>query len=231
MSNNIYELFDDYGNLYLNYDNNIYQFDITSNNTLELFKVNKSSAFDYQILDNNLNNYELNNLLLSNNDTSLKSNVIKNYVNNINENNIDIEENKLTNDNTEIDFTIDELNNKIIYLNEDLDFDYEQYKFYDNDFHEDKFISFSNNQIPKLVEITQNNNYNEFTLNMSIYDTYLYNNNKLFFVNKLNNNTSSYRIIINNNNNKHLVKLKIIGGKMFNYNINIINNELQLTEI
>ncbi len=231
MNSNIYELFDDYGNLFLNYNNDIYQFDISVNNTLELFKINKSSFFNYEILNNNLNNYELNNLLLSNNNTSLKSNVIKNYISNINDNNINLEENKLVDDTNTYDFTIDELNNKIIYLNEDLDFDFEQYKYYDNDYHEDKFITFSNSQIPKLVELNNNSNYNNFTLNLSIYDSYLYNNNKLYFVNKLNNNTSCYRIILNNINNNYSVKLKIIGNKIFNYNIIINNNLLELVQI
>ena len=73
--------------------------------------------FDYNIYDNTNNNFELNKLVLFNNTNSLKSNVIKNYIDDVNKNNINLEDSKLYNNNDDYNNDIEQLHNKMLYLN------------------------------------------------------------------------------------------------------------------
>ncbi len=209
----IIPIYDDYGNLYLKYNDKVYEFSINNKNDLELFEIFKNDNFNYDIV-NNFDNIKQLNLLSKSN--TLKSKIIREYIKE-KEENPDIE---YESDEEISHSDYDDIHYQMQFYPEELEIIHESELIEDDVTY--KFQYFSNNFIPnKLIEI--NNDCENY--NISCYDTFLYNNNELIFMSKPNILNSSYRIFLHSNGE---VNLKIIGSIKKIYKISISDNNLIL---
>ena len=198
---------DNFGNLYLTYGDQLFEFNIDRLDNLELYKINTDleSEFKFKIFDNNyLDNTK--ELLLATKSKTLKGKVIHEYIKDKNKN----KDRDLDHDlDPELDPDLDqEIDKYYDYCPEDLEFlNHDSNSEQES---ESEFEFMGSLKIKRLVEILNNNNIN---INNSIYGTYIYtgepDNSELVFVSKMRDIILSYRIFIYQNGT---VILKIIGG-------------------
>ena len=237
-------IFDKNGHFYIKHYDHIYEFSIDSKNKLEIFKIFNNENFKFDIIEDNTNNKNLN--LLSKCNT-LKGKIIKEYI-------------KEKQDNPDIDYESDEeldsntmenINNKIQYNPEDLEYLDDDEKVHSDDeyfygtthttYESLNIVRYGNIKLRILHEIDNSeiNEINGFYYNesnsqqFSGYDTYLYNGNEneneLAYVCKTSLFSSSTKLFIYKDGT---VVLKILGTlrKRYQLEINKDTNEISLVE-
>jgi hypothetical protein len=208
--NEITPIFDITGHFYMGLNNNIFELSVNNKNELEIYKIYNNDNFQYEILD--ISNFNIGNLNLLSNSSSLKSKVIREYIKDKSEN----PDEEYESDEELDKSTIDDINNKMTYYPEDLEIENESIDN-DNDDDLDKFNFYGKIETKCLQEVTNNdiyyeNDYEQSDI-ISAYDTFLYkgdeNDNELVFVSKNSKLNSGYRIVIYENGT---ICFKIIGS-------------------
>ena len=227
-------IFDKYGHFYLKHKDHIYEFSINKNNELEIFEIFNNDNYKFKLVANTQYIQSLN--LLSNCNT-LKAKIIKEYIKEKQENPDKDFESDEDLDNDEIQT----LNTKINYNPEDLEYiDNNNNNNDDNDDNDDLYyISYGNNKLrvleeEELEEIDINidtnilYNYTE-SKNLAGYDTYIYDDDKLEYINKINTFLYPTRIFAYKDGS---IILKIIGypKKRYNLEVNKDTGEIFLLE-
>ncbi len=209
--NNISPLFDNSGNFYLEVNNKVFEFSIDNKNNLELYEIFNTDNFNYVVHDESSSNYKKKHLELLSNSTTLKSKVIREYIKEKEENpdaEYDTDEDIDTN-------MMNEINHNLQYYPEDLEvLEQDNTEENQNEDNEIGFNFFGNINLKKLEEVDMKDNYfKENTLELSTYDTFVYNgdmeHSELVFVSKLNSYNSPYRLLIYKDGS---IEFKIIGS-------------------
>lgn len=218
---NISPLFDNNGNLYLELNDKVFEFSIDNKNNLELYEIFNTDNFSYVIHEESQKNYNKKHLELLSNSTTLKSKVIREYIKD-KEENPDVEYDS----DEDIDTSMmNDINHQLQYYPEDLEVletnDEEQEDNISSD--ELGFKFFGNINLKKLEEVEMKDNYfKENTLELSTYDTFIYNGDKetseLVFVSKLNSYNSPYRILLYKDGT---IEFKVIGSIKKYYKIKL----------
>ena len=239
--NSIHPIFDCNGHFYLQYNDQVYELSIDNKNNLELFKIYNNDNFQYQIKEEseeNFSNKRSIDLLAKSN--TLKSKIIREYIKE-KEDDPDIEYKSDDEMNADDACDLNDINSKLQYFPEDLEYVDNQEDSDDIDNHELKFNFYGSIQIKKLIDIdlTEINESNikyvvekENLPDLSNYDTFLYNGDnehaELVFITKLNNINSSYRLFAFKDGS---ISLKIVGSIKKNYQIKIDKENIILEKI
>lgn len=230
-------VFDSNGHFYLDYDKKIYEFSIDNKNNLEIFEIRNNDNFKFEIETRKdiLNISPLDLLTKSN---TLKSKIIREYINEKEENSAPDEEY----DDDHLDSnTIDDINNKMKYFPEDLEYLEDEYledeRSGTNNDYETEFLFFGNISVKVLCEIDlseineDNGKYVNYgdNENLSSYDTFIYDRDiehpELAFVSKLNNINSSYRLLVFKDGT---IILRVIGGPKKIYKLKLDESNIIL---
>lgn len=232
--NSISPVFDLNGNFYLLYNTELYEFSINNKNHLELYQIFKNDNFNYNILDEECDNFpEIKKLHLLSKSNTLKSKIIREYIKECDDEFDENKDNTYNEENELDDDTINEIHKNMQYYPEDLELEYDSNN-YDIDYDDNqlKFTYYGEGDEVKLLneidttEINENNaTYvcdHDNSLNISSYDTYLYEGDRehsnLAFVSKLNHVNSSYRLFLTQDGN---IVLKVVGANRVNYKLKI----------
>ncbi len=235
--NCIEPIFDKYGHFYVKYEDCVYEFSINGKDQLELFEIFNNENFKFRIVDDTIENKNLN--LLSSCNT-LKGKIIKEYIKEKQEN----PDEEYESDEELDSNTMDEINNKIKYNPEDLEYiDEDNENICSDEYIDDSYSYFKKYGKEKLrvleeindIEINEINGFYDPTNidNFSNYETYIYdgneNENKLEYINKISLSLSPNRIFVYKDGT---VIFKIIGQtkKRYQLCINKENSRLTLTE-
>jgi hypothetical protein len=236
-------IFDSNGHFYLELKDQVYEFSIDNKNNLEIFKIFNNDNFQYRIKEESEDNFtDQTRIDLLAKSNTLKSKIIREYIKE-KEDDPDIDNES----DEDIDAgTIDNINSKLQYFPEDLEYIEEGENSEECDsysYNETQFRFYGNIQIKKLIEIdiTEINEINgkyildkdkDIVRELSNYDTFLYNGDnehaELVFISKLNVINSSYRLFAFKDGS---IFLKMVGSSKKTYKIKLDGDDIVLEKI
>lgn len=201
--------FDPFGNLYLENNGKVYQVNISRNHILYL----EEGAFDIVKSYNN----KIKQITLLDKQNSLRAKIQKKIDRQDDEEMFDSDDEYYLDDKNEIDYYPED--NDYYHDSDSNEGEDEEYEIIDED-NINKYgemnLEFNFMKNTEEIEI----NYRENSDVMALYDTYIYNNDKLIFCSRSKDNSSIYRIRIIGDN----IYCRLIGSNEQQYNIKVLEN-------